>query len=87
LQGWRDKGGVQRARCRSWSIALAGLPTLQEILAVQSTRVEAHLFRRGADRAWPSDPEVFGEGDAVRLSTIDLDLPVAEIYRQTALAG
>lgn len=67
--------------------ALAGLPTLQEILVVQSTRVEAQLFRRGSDGAWPSDPSVAGTEGVVHLASIDLDLPVSEIYLQTSLLG
>lgn len=67
--------------------ALAGLPALQEILVVQSTRVEVHVFRRDAGGAWPSDPVVWGPGGVAHLTSIDLDLPVAEIYRQTLLAA
>ena len=66
--------------------ALAGLPSLQEILVVQSTRVGVQLFRRGADGAWPSDPVVADAGGTVHLTSIDMNLPVAEIYRQSGLA-
>jgi Uma2 family endonuclease len=66
---------------------LAGLPSLQEILVVKSTRIETQQFRRGDGGAWPSDPELAGAGGTVRLASIDLDLQVAELYRGTALSG
>lgn len=65
--------------------ALAGLRSLQEILVVQSTSIEAQVFRRDEQGAWPADPEVAGPGGTVRLASIDLDLPVSEIYRGTYL--
>jgi Uma2 family endonuclease len=66
--------------------SLAGLVSLKEVLVVQSTQVHAELFRRGADGAWPREGEAAGRGGEVRLATIDLVLPVTEIYQGTALA-
>jgi Uma2 family endonuclease len=66
--------------------ALAGLTSLVEIVVVQSTRVEVQVFRREAGGAWPSDPETSAVGATIRLASIGLDLPVAEVYRGTHLA-
>ena len=66
--------------------ALAGLTSLTEILVVQSTRVEAQVFRRDAQGAWPSEPEIAKEGGTITLASIGLELPVGEVYRDTHLA-
>jgi Uma2 family endonuclease len=66
--------------------SLAGLTSLREILVVQSTSVEAHVYRRDAQGAWPSEPVVAKAGGTIRLESIDLDLALSEIYRDTPLA-
>lgn len=65
--------------------ALANLPSLQEILVVQSTRIEVHDYRRDANGGWPREPAAAGAGEVVQLASIGLDLPVSEIYRETLL--
>ena len=65
--------------------ALAGLTSLSEILVVHSTFIEAQVFRRDAKGAWLAEPEVVGQGGILRLTSIELDLPVSEIYRDTLL--
>jgi Uma2 family endonuclease len=65
--------------------ALAGLASLQEIMVVQSTRVEVLVYRRDGKAAWPSEPESAGPNGIAWLASIGLDLPVAEIYRDTTL--
>ncbi|MDX2289038.1 MAG: Uma2 family endonuclease [Hyphomicrobiaceae bacterium] len=68
--------------------AVAGLISLKEILVVQSTRVEAEVYRRRADGGWPDEPNVVVRelGGSLRLESIDLDLALTEIYWQTHLA-
>jgi Uma2 family endonuclease len=65
--------------------ALAGLQSLKEILVVQSTEIRVELFRRSSEGAWPGDPETAAADGAVRLDSIGLMLPVAEIYQGTHL--
>lgn len=71
----------------TWSSihALAGLQSLKEILVVQSTRVEVHVYRRGADGAWLNDPveTAATTSSSVSLQSIGLALPVDEIYHGT----
>jgi Uma2 family endonuclease len=67
--------------------ALAPLRSLTEILVVESVKVEAQVFRRSAAGDWPGEPEVIGPGGTVRLAAIGLEMPVAEVYRGTHLAG
>lgn len=62
----------------------ATLPSVAEIVVVESENVAAHLLRRDADGTWPKNPTTI-EAGSVHLASIDLDLPLAEIYRWTEL--
>ena len=72
----------------TWSnIALyATVPSVAEILIVESTKVGAELLRRLPDGNWPHQPEAIGPGGVIDLATLDLDIPLAEVYRDTYLA-
>jgi Uma2 family endonuclease len=65
--------------------ALAALTSLKEILVVQSTSMEAHVFTREADGRWPSDPVVTTIGGTINLTCLDFNLPLDEVYRDTHL--
>ncbi len=67
--------------------ALANLTSLREILVVQSTSLEAHVFTRAADGAWPYDPVVSVAGGTVQLTCLDLALPMAEVYEGTLITS
>ena len=43
------------------------------------------VFTRDAAGGWPSEPVVTTVGGSIRLNCIDLDLPIAELYRDTHL--
>ena len=63
----------------------ATVPSVMEILLVESTEVKALLLRRNADGSWPPDPATIPQGETVTLETIGLELPLAELYRDTYL--
>lgn len=63
---------------------LLGLPTMREVLVLQSTRIEAEVLRRDARGYWPSHG-LIGPGGRVQLESIDCDLPVEEFYEGTHL--
>lgn len=65
--------------------ALAGLQTLQEVLVVHSTRVEAQVYRRDKLGPWLGQPETAAAGGTVVLKSIGLELSVDEIYQGTLL--
>lgn len=65
----------------------ATLPSVMEILLVSSFKVEVQLIRRGDDTLWPAGPIPVVRSGTVTLASVGLDLPVAEIYRDTHLAG
>lgn len=63
----------------------ATLPTVMEILIVDSTKVEAQLLRRGADGSWPQEPTTIAEGGTIYLASIGLEVALADAYRGTHL--
>jgi Uma2 family endonuclease len=73
-----------QTRANIW--AYTTIPSVQEILAVHSTRIEAELLRRGGDGNWPEEPEIITGYDTLRLASIDYATPLAAFYRTTALA-
>lgn len=64
---------------------LLGLPTMREVLVLQSTRIEAEVLRPDTRGYWPGGG-LIGPGGKVRLESIDLELPVEEFYEGTHLA-
>jgi hypothetical protein len=70
--------------CRIW--AYTTIPTVQEILAVHSTRIDAELLRRNADASWPEELHILTASDILKLSGIDFVIDLAALYRSTALA-
>lgn len=64
---------------------LAALTSMREILVVQSTAVEVRVFTRDAAGGWPNEPVVSMAGGTVRLTALDLAIPVADIYEGTLL--
>jgi len=62
------------------------VPSVQEILVVHSTRIEAELLRRLPDLSWPAQPLVLHDGEALALESIGMTLPVRAMYRTTSLA-
>ena len=75
-------------RQETWSnIPLyASVPSVMEILLVDSTRVEAQLLRRNADGIWPTDPTPIAASGTITLTSIGFEQPLAGIYRDTYLA-
>jgi Uma2 family endonuclease len=65
--------------------AYTTIPTVAEILAVHSTRIEAELLRREADGSWPKEPEIIGPDGTLALQGIGYSAPLVALYRTTAL--
>ena len=63
------------------------LPSVAEILVVNVARIEAELLRRGNDGAWPEQPVILRNDDALMLDSIGLNLPLRAVYRTTSLLG
>jgi Uma2 family endonuclease len=71
-------------RANIW--AYTTIPSVREILAVHSTRIEAELLRRNADGSWPEEPDTLSASDTLTLGCIDFATPLTALYRTTALA-
>lgn len=67
--------------------ALASVPSLMEILVVDSERRWAEIFRREADGGWPVAGQALIENDgSIVLESISAQFSLAEIYCGTHLA-
>ena len=62
------------------------LPSVQEILVVNSVRIEAELLRRRDDGTWPEQPDMIPADGTLGLASIHFDVPLAALYRTTSLA-
>lgn len=71
-------------RANVW--AYATIPSVQEILVVNSVRVEAELLRRRDDGTWPEQPEAVPADADVILVSIGCAIPLTALYRTTSLA-
>ncbi len=71
-------------RANIW--AYISIPSVHEILAIRSTRIEAELLVRGADGSWPAEPDIIGPDGTVMLPSIAYTALLAAFYRTTALA-
>ena len=66
-------------------MAYTTIPSVKEIVIIQSTRIEALLLRRQEDGAWPPDPTTIGPDAALTLTSIDFSMPLASAYAKTYL--
>ena len=66
--------------------AYATLPSALQILVVQSTRVGAELLTRGADGSWPANADMIEAQGTLTLTSIGLELALADVYAGTHLA-
>ena len=64
--------------------AYATLPSVQEILVIHSTRLEAELLKRDGAGNWPANATVVTSGN-FSLDSIGAELAIAEIYAGTHL--
>jgi Uma2 family endonuclease len=76
-------GNEADTRANVW--AYTTLPSVQEILLVRSTRMEAELLRRQADGSWPAAPLIRSGHDLVEVASIDYAEALSAFYRTTGL--
>ena len=73
-----------KTRSNIWTYTT--IPSVQEILAIRSTRMEVERLRRDADGNWPASPAIVHPPDLLELSSIGLQIPVADLYRTSGLS-
>jgi Uma2 family endonuclease len=66
--------------------ACATIPSVKEMLVVDSEHVHAQIFRKGNDGVWAEKSEDVEAGGTLRFDCIDYSIPLAEVYAGTALA-
>ena len=67
--------------------AYATLPSVVELIVVHSTRMTVELLRKGEGGVWPANPTMIEGAGAVELRSVEMVLPLAEIYAGTHLVG
>jgi Uma2 family endonuclease len=67
-------------------LACATIPTLAEIVVVDSERIHVEIYRRHPQTGWPVDPDVVATAMTVEFASIGLIVTVADIYAGTHLA-
>ncbi|WP_158258175.1 Uma2 family endonuclease [Rhodopila globiformis] len=77
-------GNEAQTRSNIWTYTT--IPSVREILAVRSTRMEAELLPRGSDGNWPPTPAIIRPPAQLELSSIDLILLITDIYRTAGLS-
>lgn len=70
-------------RANVW--AYTTIPSVQEILLLRSSRMEAELLRRNDDGTWPADPILLRSEASLTLQSIGFVTPLAAVYRTTGL--
>jgi len=75
-------------QAKTWSNvwAYTSIPSVQEILVLHSGRIAAELLRRAEGGGWPDEPEAIGDA-ALRLTGIDFEMRLAELYARTGLTA
>jgi Uma2 family endonuclease len=77
-----------RNQAETWSNvwAYTSIPSVQEILLLQSTRIGAEVLRRGAASNWPEETDQVPEGGELALASIGFVMPLVALYERTGLA-
>jgi Uma2 family endonuclease len=65
--------------------AYTTIPTVAEIVAVRSTRIEAELLRRLPDGNWPKDSELLRSSDNLTLTSIGFVAVLDAFYQTSSL--
>lgn len=68
-------------------MACATIPSVQEMLVIDSRRIFAEIWQRDAAGAWPGEPQAFEAGALLSLRSIGFEIDIADIYAGTHLAG
>jgi Uma2 family endonuclease len=73
------------SKTRANVLAYRTIPIVAEIDVLRSTAVAAQVLRRGADDAWPQQPELVEANGALQLDSIGFAAPLRAAYRTTDL--
>jgi Uma2 family endonuclease len=73
-------------RADTWSNVwtYATIPSVQQVLVLESTKIEAKLLTRQTDGTWPDRPDLFGPAQVLPLTCITFDVPCDTFYESVA---
>ena len=74
---------VRETRANVW--AFATIPSVTEIVLIETARIGAEILRRGPDGTWPARPEMLGPDDDLRLDSIGFVAPLRAAYRTAGM--
>ena len=63
------------------------IPSVRQIVLLNSTSVRGEVFQRGPDGAWPEEATKLSAGDAVRIEPIGFSCALGEFYARTRLGA
>ena len=75
----------QDTRDNVW--AYMTLPSMQQVLLLDSTAVRGEMFQRRADGTWPEEAQDLVPGDTVHIEPIGFSCPLDSFYARTSLAS
>ena len=67
--------------------AYTTIPSVREIVLLRSSRMEAELLCRNADRTWPADPVLVRSDSSLALESIGFASPLRALYRTAGLTA
>jgi Uma2 family endonuclease len=76
-------GNEGKTRSNIWTYTT--IPSVREILAIRSTRMEVELLRRGNDGNWPASPQIVCPPEVLELTSLGFATLVADLYRTAGL--
>ena len=68
-------------------MACATIPSVMEMLVVDSVRLVVEIWKCDLAGAWPSEPDTISAGGTIRLDAIGLELSLTDIYADTHLSS
>jgi Uma2 family endonuclease len=74
-----------QTRANIW--AYTTIPSVKEILLLNSTSIGAELWRRDQDGSWPSEPLPIGASGVVELQSLGFAVPLIAFYLGTSLTA
>lgn len=72
---------TEEAKQRAKLHVYAGMPSVREILFLDSLSIRAELHRRDEAGRWPERPAVLVGDDPLTLGTVGLELPLCALYQ------
>lgn len=66
--------------------AYTTIPSVTEILVISSPAIAAELLRRNSDGSWPEQSTELGDGEMLRLTSIEFELALSSAYRTAIVA-